>query len=78
MIAFMVSIIDHPYFKSDFIIEDKFGTTHKIKQRLHDIKTVRNKLCHNQDLEAREVYESLDNIQRFFELFQENMPNKFS
>ena len=31
MIAFMVSIVDHPYFKSDFIIEDKFGTTHKIK-----------------------------------------------
>ena len=45
---------------------------------MHDIKTVRNKLCHNQDLEAREVYESLDNIQRFFELFKENMPNKFS
>ena len=52
--------------------------TYKLKQRLHDIKMMRNKISHCHDLEAREVYESLDNIQRFFETFKDNCSNHIS
>jgi hypothetical protein len=45
---------------------------------MHDIRMIRNKISHCHDLEAREVYESLDNIQRFFEMFQINKENQIS
>ena len=38
----------------------------------------RNKVSHSADLEAREIYEQIDNIQRFFEMFAENRPNEIS
>lgn len=78
VINIMVAFFDFPMIKNDFIINEKHENTIKLKQRLRDIKMIRNKFSHSHDIDARELYEHIDNITRFFEQFKEGMPNDFS
>ena len=50
----------------------------KLRQRLKDIVDIRNHICHNRDLSVRQIYENINNIQEFFELFKDGLANPMS
>jgi hypothetical protein len=74
----LVAFVDEEPFKNDFEINGLHENTSKLKQRIRDIKMLRNKVSHSGELEAREIYEQVDNIQRFFETFKSGCPNSIS
>ena len=69
---------DNRFYINDIEIDIKRGGTGKFKQRLREIKQTRNKFSHSEEVEAREVYEQVDNIQRFFQMFKSNLNNNIS
>ena len=67
----MIQFADDPrFYINDIEIDQKRGGTGKFKHRLREIKQTRNKFSHSEEVEAREVYEQVDNIQRFFDMFK--------
>ena len=67
----LMSFSDSTLYIDDIDLSNKnSGGISKFRQRLKDIKMTRNKFSHSEELETREVYEQIDNIQRFFEMFK--------
>ena len=77
IIHIMLAFSDAKVMQDD-IIMDEWDNLPKLRRRFQDIKTLRNKICHNTELDAREIYDSLSNIQTYFEMFKEGLNNPIS
>lgn len=83
LVTILVNLVDTPLFRNEFDFERKDSKlTNQVIQRfrnnLHDIKNLRNRFSHSEEINAREMYEGINNIQKFFESFAPNRPNSIS
>jgi len=76
--SILIDLVDEQMFFQDFNIDLKHDNTLRLKQRFRDIKMLRNKYSHCQELEAKEIYDIIRNLECIIELFKEGRDNPIS
>lgn len=68
------------FFGDDFATNGKYQSQNeqRFKSNLFEIKALRNRFSHSENISCRDQYEGLNNIQKFFEWFKEGKDNAFS